>query len=252
MKINYVFEGHGDKTIVFVHGLMDSLEYWRRLSSSLNDEYRTLIYDIRGHGDSPLGDDAFNMDTLVDDLYNLFLKLGIEKASLVGLSMGGNIVLSFAIRYPDLVDKIVLMSTYSETDDNLESILLEFKQAISISYEAFFDVIIRYVIPEKVYDQNKDALEILKREKAKKANIDSIKNGIDVGLDFNVTHDLNKIDCPALILAGRDDDIISLELCNILKSNIKNSDLIIFENTKHDVLFGRNLSEVSELLRRFL
>lgn len=252
MKINYVFEGHGDKTIVFVHGLMDSLEYWRRLSSSLNDEYRTLIYDIRGHGDSPLGDDAFNIDTLVDDLYNLFLKLGIEKASLVGLSMGGNIVLSFAIRYPDLVDKIVLMSTYSETDDNLESILLEFKQAISISYEAFFDVIIRYVIPEKVYDQNKDALEILKREKAKKANIDSIKNGIDVGLDFNVTHDLNKIDCPALILAGRDDDIISLELCNILKSNIKNSDLIIFENTKHDVLFGRNLSEVSELLRRFL
>lgn len=252
MKINYVFEGHGDKTIVFVHGLMDSLEYWRRLSSSLNDKYRTLIYDIRGHGDSPLGDDAFNMDTLVDDLYNLFLKLGIEKASLVGLSMGGNIVLSFAIRYPDLVDKIVLMSTYSETDDNLESILLEFKQAISISYEAFFDVIIRYVIPEKVYDQNKDALEILKREKAKKANIDSIKNGIDVGLDFNVTQDLNKIDCPALILAGRDDDIISLELCNILKSNIKNSDLIIFENTKHDVLFGRNLSEVSELLRRFL
>lgn len=252
MKINYVFEGHGDKTIVFVHGLMDSLEYWRRLSSSLNDEYRTLIYDIRGHGDSPLGDDAFNIDTLVDDLYNLFLKLRIEKASLVGLSMGGNIVLSFAIRYPDLVDKIVLMSTYSETDDNLESILLEFKQAISISYEAFFDVIIRYVIPEKVYDQNKDALEILKREKAKKANIDSIKNGIDVGLDFNVTQDLNKIDCPALILAGRDDDIISLELCNILKSNIKNSDLIIFENTKHDVLFGRNLSEVSELLRRFL
>lgn len=251
MKINYVFEGHGDKTIVFVHGLMDSLEYWRRLSSSLNDEYRTLIYDIRGHGDSPLGDDAFNIDTLVDDLYNLFLKLGIEKASLVGLSMGGNIVLSFAIRYPDLVDKIVLMSTYSETDDNLESILLEFKQAISISYEAFFDVIIRYVIPEKVYDQNKDALEILKREKAKKANIDSIKNGIDVGLDFNVTQDLNKIDCPALILAGRDDDIISLELCNILKSNIKNSDLIIFENTKHDVLFGRNLLEVSELLGRF-
>ncbi len=251
MKINYVFEGHGDKTIVFVHGLMDSLEYWRGLSSSLNDEYRTLIYDIRGHGDSPLGDDAFNIDTLVDDLYNLFLKLGIEKASLVGLSMGGNIVLSFAIRYPDLVDKIVLMSTYSETDDNLESILLEFKQAISISYEAFFDVIIRYVIPEKVYDQNKDALEILKREKAKKANIDSIKNGIDVGLDFNVTQDLNKIDCPALILAGRDDDIISLELCNILKSNIKNSDLIIFENTKHDVLFGRNLLEVSELLGRF-
>ena len=250
--MNYVFEGHGDKTVVFVHGLSDSLEYWRGLSSTLNDEYQTLIYDIRGHGNSPLGDEAFDMDMLVDDLYNLFLKLDIEKASLVGLSMGGNIVLSFAVRYPSLVDKIVLMSTYSEIDDNLKSKLLEFRQAIGISYEAFFDVIVRYVIPQKAYDENRDALEILKRENAKNANVEGIKNGIDVGLDFYITPQLNRINCPALILAGRDDDIISLELCDILNSNIKNSELIIFENIKHDVLFGRNLSKVSELLRQFL
>ena len=45
MKVNYVFEGNGDKTIVFIHGLSDDLEYWRKLSSRLNVEYKILLYD---------------------------------------------------------------------------------------------------------------------------------------------------------------------------------------------------------------
>lgn len=252
MKVNYVFEGTGDKTIVFVHGLSDSLDYWRVLSSRLNNEYKTLLYDIRGHGQSPLGDEPFDIDMLADDLYDLLLKLNIKKASFVGLSLGGNIVLSFAIRYPDLVDKIILMSTFSENDDNLKGKFLEFRNAIDISYEEFYDVIIRYVIPENLYRENREALEIIKMENAEKSNIEGIKNGIDAGINFNVTDDLSKIKCPALILVGRDDDIITLELSEIMNSNIEDSRLIIFDDTKHNLLIGDNIPEILELVRQFL
>ena len=252
MEMNYVFEGNGDKIIVFVHGLGESLDYWRVLSSKLNKGYKILLYDIRGHGNSPLGDEAFSIDMLVDDLHNLILKLNIKKTSLVGFSLGGNVILSFAIKYPDFVDKLIVMSSFSENDENLRSKFLEFRDAIGISYEAFFDVIIRYVIPDDVYMQNREVLEFVKKENARKANTNAIKYGIDAGIDFDVTNQLNSIRCPVMILAGRDDDIISLKLSEILNDNIKNSQLMIFDDTKHNLLIGKNISEILELMRKFL
>ena len=252
MKVNYIFEGSGDKTIVFIHGLSDSLEYWMGLSSKLKDEYRILLYDIRGHGKSGLGNNEFTMDLLAEDLHDLFLKLNIQKASLIGLSLGGNIALTFALKYPNLVDKIILMSSFSENDDNLTSKFNEFKKAINISYEAFFDAIVKYVIPLDVFEKNKEILDIAKNEKSKSANIKAIENGIDVGVNFNVTDQLAEIENETLILAGRDDDIISLELFKILNDNIKDSKLIIFDNTKHDLLIGRNITEILELIRKLI
>ena len=251
-KVNYIFEGSGDKTIVFIHGLSDSLDYWRRLSLILNDEYNVLLYDLRGHGESEMGNEKFSMDILSDDLYNLFLKLNIQKASLIGLSLGGNIALTFTLKHPELVEKLVLMSTFSEIDENLESKFKEFKDAINISYETFFDAIVKYVIPQDVYDENKEVLEIAKHMKAETANIKAIENAIDIGAEFNVTGQLSKIARETLILYGRDDDIVSLNLANILKENIGDSKLIIFDNTKHDLLIGDNIFEIAKLIRQLI
>lgn len=251
-KVNYIFEGSGDKTIVFIHGLSDSLDYWRRLSLMLNDEYNVLLYDLRGHGESEIGNEKFSMDILSDDLYNLFLKLNIQKASLIGLSLGGNIALTFTLKHPELVEKLVLMSTFSEIDENLESKFKEFKDAINISYETFFDAIVKYVIPQDVYDENKEVLEIAKHMKAETANIKAIENAIDIGAEFNVTGQLSKIASETLILYGRDDDIVSLNLANILKENIGDSKLIIFDNTKHDLLIGDNIFEIEKLIRQLI
>lgn len=251
-KVNYIFEGSGDKTIVFIHGLSDSLDYWRRLSLMLNDEYNVLLYDLRGHGESEMGNEKFSMDLLSDDLYNLFLKLNIQKASLIGLSLGGNIALTFTLKHPELVEKLVLMSTFSEIDENLESKFKEFKDAINISYETFFDAIVKYVIPQDVYDENKEVLEIAKHMKAETANIKAIENAIDIGAEFNVTGQLSKIASETLILYGRDDDIVSLNLANILKENIGDSKLIIFDNTKHDLLIGDNIFEIEKLIRQLI
>ena len=252
LDVNYIFEGSGDKTIVFIHGLSDSLEYWRRLSIMLRDDYNVLSYDLRGHGESEYGDEKFTMDLLAQDLYDLFLKLNIEKASLIALSLGGNIALTFALKYPELVDKLVLMSTFSENDDNFTSKCKEFKKAINISYEAFFDTIIRYVIPQEIYDENREVLEVVKNMKAETANIKAIENGIDIGMEFNVTDQLSKIENETLILKGRDDDIISLNLAQILNDNINDSKLIIFDDTKHDLLIESNISEILKLLRQFV
>lgn len=250
MKCNYIFEGDGEKTIVFIHGLSDSLEYWARISSQLSEEYKILRYDLRGHGKTEFS--GFTMDDLADDLYELMQSLNIEKASLIGLSLGGNVALKFAVKYPNLAENLVIMSSFSEVDDNLKSKFIEFRNAIDIGFMEFFDVIIKYVLPQDIIDKNYDALQANKEVLAESANLDGIKNGIEIGMEFNVTDELNKINVPALILAGRDDEISTNELQYILNDNIKDSQLVFFEDTKHDLLIGRNISEIKSLIRQLI
>lgn len=250
MEMNYTVEGSGDKTIVFIHGLSDSLEYWRVLSSRLQDDYRIVLYDIRGHGKSPYK--PFTIGLLVDDLYNLLLKLNIEKTSLIGFSMGGNVALSFAIKYPHIADRLVIMSSFSECDENLKSKFIELKTAITHSFEDFYDAIIHYVIMDDVFNKNRDVLEIVKRESAKNANLEAIANGIDMGMDLNITDQLCEIDNPTLILSGREDDLISQDLTDIIKDNIKNSNAVVFDNIKHNLLVGKTVSEILKLIRQFI
>lgn len=252
MNINYILEGHADRTIVFIHGLSDSLEYWQKLSCSLTDEYQILAYDIRGHGKTDLGSEDFSTDLLADDLHRLLLGLNIERASLIGFSLGGNIALSFAIKYPQMVDKLIIMSSFSQNDDNLKSKFLEFENAVNISFEAFYDTIIKYVLPQDIIDRNREFLESVKCQSAKTANLDGIKKGIDIGIGFDITDKLTAINAPTMIMHGRDDDIVSLDLANVLSDNIKDSQLIIFDDTKHNLLIGRNVDEILKLIRRFL
>ena len=250
MEINYLLEGSGENTIVFIHGLSDNLYYWQKLSFELSKDYKVLSYDLRGHGSSPYT--PFTMDELADDLHDLLLSLDIAKASIVGLSLGGNVALSFAMKYPQIVEKLVIMSSFSQVDDNLRLKLEEFKTAIGNSYEDFYDVIIKYVLPEDILNENREALELYKKEAAKSANIKAIENGIDIGVDFYVTDKLKCLNHPALILAGRDDEITHIDLSWILNENIENSQLIIFENTKHNLLIKRNMAEIIKILREFL
>ena len=250
MEMNYLLEGSGDKTIVFIHGLSDNLCFWQKLSQHLKDEYQILLYDIRGHGKSPYV--PFTMDSLACDLHDLLLKLNIEKCSLIGLSMGGNIALSFALKYPDMAEKLIIMSSFSRADDNLKSKFDEMENAIRNSYEEFYDMMIKYVLPKDVFEKNKELLELYKNESAKSANIEAIENGIDIGRDFSITDRLKCISNPALILAGRDNELTVPALSKILNDNIENSQLVVFDNTKHNLLIGRNISEILKLIRKFI
>lgn len=211
-----------------------------------------MRYDIRGHGQSGIECEGFTIDLLVDDLHSLLLELNLSRVSLIGFSMGGNIALSFTLKYPEMVDRLIVMSSFSENDENLKSKFIEFRNALSISFEEFYDVIIRYVLPEDVIEKNREALECAKIQSAKTANIEGIRMGIDMGFDFSITDELSLITAPTLILQGRDDDIISMHLANVLNENIADSRLIVFDDTKHNLLIGRNFDEILKLIRMFV
>lgn len=251
ITINYELEGEG-KTIVFVHGLSDSLAYWKVLSENLKNDYQTLIYDLRGHGESSDDDRNTTIDLYQEDLYQLLKSLNIENGVFVGLSLGGNVILDLAVNHPEMVNGLVVMSSFPEQDEKLKNIFDDFDNAIDEGFVEFFDTILPYTLPDDILEEHKELLENVKVEAAKTANIEGIKKGINAGYGFNLTDKLNEINAPTLVIAGEEDNLTTLDIQRKISDNIQDSELIVLEKTKHNILIGRNIEKVLNIINDFM
>jgi len=99
--------------VVFLHGYAGTTQMWKPQVPVLSKNYRFIIYDARGHGQSlsPPSPDQYSADIVVEDLYQLLGALDIPKAVLGGLSMGGYQCLRFYLRHPEMVTALILMNT---------------------------------------------------------------------------------------------------------------------------------------------
>ena len=248
--MNYLFEGKG-KTLVFIHGLSDNLLYWEFLASNLKHDYQILRVDLRGHGESELGNEEITIDTYVNDLNNLLDELGISNVNLIGFSLGSAVALDFANRYPQKVDSLVLMSGFHKMDDDLKSALNLFKNSLNVGFEEFYDKILPMVLCPKVIEDNKDELDLLREIASQNANVEAYIKAVDVCLNFNAEKYLSKINAPTLILAGKYDGISTLQMQKDLHERIKNSKLIVFDDAKHNLLVGKNNEKILTILTEF-
>ena len=246
--MNYKLEGIGE-TLVFIHGLSDNLLYWEFLASNLKDDYQVLRVDLRGHGESELGNDEISIDTYVDDIYNILDELGIGQINLIGFSLGSVIALDFTVKYPQIVSSLVLMSSFYKVDEHLKNIFNQFENALESSFEDFYDLILPMVLCPDVIGDNKQELEALKVITSQSANVQAYIKAIGAGLNFDIEDNLSDINVSTLILAGKYDDITLLESQKELQSKIKNSELIVFDDVKHNLLIGENNEKILNILK---
>jgi len=102
--------------VVLLHGFPLGLELWEPQIAALEGRYRVVAYDARGHGKSGPGEGPFAFEDYVDDLLGVLDTLIIERAVVVGLSMGGYVALRFAEREAKRVRALVLADTKSDAD----------------------------------------------------------------------------------------------------------------------------------------
>jgi 3-oxoadipate enol-lactonase len=96
---------------VLSNSLGSTHRMWDAQLADLEQRFRVVRYDTRGHGDSPVPLGPYLIDDLADDLVALLDRLGVERAHLVGLSLGGMTAMKVAARNPDRVDRLVLLCT---------------------------------------------------------------------------------------------------------------------------------------------
>jgi len=118
-KINGIdayYEIHGKEGapwLTLSHSLACSVRMWDEQIASFKDRYRILAYDSRGHGQTEAPSGAYTLEQLADDLKGLLDHLKIAKTHYCGLSMGGMIGQTFALKYPGILQTLVLADTSS-------------------------------------------------------------------------------------------------------------------------------------------
>ncbi len=107
MKLYYQTIGEG-QPLVILHGLFGSSDNWRGIAKQLATKAKVITVDLRNHGLSPhSSEQTFNL--MAQDLAELFDRLKLDKVNLIGHSIGGKVAMSFSHRYPQWLDKLVVV-----------------------------------------------------------------------------------------------------------------------------------------------
>ncbi|MDQ3004134.1 MAG: alpha/beta hydrolase [Chloroflexota bacterium] len=110
IELAYARRGKGTP-LVLLHGFPLDHHLWDDVSSLLEDKFELILPDLRGFGESTIGDAPFGMDDYASDIAGLLDQLGIQKAAVAGHSMGGYVALAFAKLYPERVSGLALISS---------------------------------------------------------------------------------------------------------------------------------------------
>ena len=107
IKLHFIEQGQG-QPLILLHGNGESCDYFEHQIAYFSKQYHVIALDTRGHGQSPRGEKPFTIKQFAEDLLDFMDEKSIERAIILGFSDGGNIALTFALKYPERIEKLIL------------------------------------------------------------------------------------------------------------------------------------------------
>jgi len=234
--IEYSLEGPGSAMpVLFIHGFPFSRGMWKFQADSLKKDYRVITYDVRGHGESGVGDGQYSVELFVDDLIALLDHLRVKSVVAVGLSMGGYIILRAIERHPERFRAIVLCDTRSEADGN-EGKVKRARQAIDLENtgpSGFADNFVRAVFHEKTLTENPRVVKEIRDTIAKTSPASIRGTLLALAARTDTSASLFQIAVPALILVGRHDALTPPSASHAMKEKIPGSEIHVIPDAGH-------------------
>ena len=219
--IAYHEAGTGEETVVLIHGLGSNLALWRETIPALSENFRVLALDLPGYGLSGKDEVPGTMDFFSDTVVQFMNTHGVDRAHVVGLSMGGHVALTVALDHPERLDRLVLVSPAGiETFTDQQGVALKSvytPQAILAAPEAALQQNIAMNFAS--YDPERFGW-LLEQRLALTALPDAAAyataNARSVAgmLDAPVAHRLDDIAAPTLVLYGTEDALIPNAMLN--------------------------------------
>ena len=243
--------------VVFIHGFPFNHTMWDPQMKALPNHYRAITYDIRGHGESAVGDGQYSIEFFVDDLLALLDHLVIEKTILCGLSMGGYIALRAYERFPDRIRALILCDTKSEADTNEARLK---RSAIVRSVKTagvgpFADDFAKLVFAPQSFHTHPEAVEAIKSAIRANSPIGISGAALALGIRTDTTAVLSRINVPTLVLVGEHDALTPPAVSEALQRQIPNAELHVIpsaghmSNLENPAEFNRHLIEFLNRLK---
>ncbi|PRY06036.1 pimeloyl-ACP methyl ester carboxylesterase [Pontibacter ummariensis] len=107
MKLHYKEMGHGQPLLI-LHGLFGTLDNWQTLAKRFAEHYNVFLVDLRNHGRSPHSE-QHDYDAMAADVLELVEELRIPTPAIMGHSMGGKVAMTYALRYPTRITKLIVV-----------------------------------------------------------------------------------------------------------------------------------------------
>ena len=232
VKIHYVEAGSGP-VVVLLHGLGGNTTNWAFNVPALAQKYRVIVPDQIGFGKSDKPLINYRIATYVDFLDAFLKELKIERASLVGNSMGGWVAAAYTLAHPEKVERIVLVDaagfSFAKGFDTSQLIKLN-----PSTREGMKELVSRVFYNKMIFmsDAFIDSSMQARINAGDGHTIRSITESIIRREDF-LDNRLSVIKQPALIIWGREDGLLPLADAERFKKEIPNSQLIIFDQCGH-------------------
>jgi pimeloyl-ACP methyl ester carboxylesterase len=227
IQVNYEEHGsHYGSPILLTHAYAATLQMWNPQFEAWRD-YRVIGWDMRGHGgtDSPPSQDAYTEKHTVEDMAALLRHLGIERAVIGGLSLGGYISLEFYVAHPEMVSALVLCNTgpgyrKDEARDGWNEFSIGYaKRFEERGLEGFGRGI--EIDATRHYQRSAEGLAFAGR-------------GILTQRDAKVIDAIDKIDVPVLVVWGADDQRYKAG-CEYIAAKAPNARLVTVAGAGHAV-----------------
>ncbi|MFX0155962.1 MAG: alpha/beta fold hydrolase [Candidatus Hodarchaeota archaeon] len=253
--INIYYETHGEGfPLVMILGLSYDVNWWTpEIIDAMAKNFKTIVFDNRGVGRTDKPEIDYSIKMFADDTIGLIDALNIERAYILGFSLGGFIAQEIALSYPERVEKLVLCGTHGPgtkhiiaSNEAMDFILKPPEDPIK-----YVNGLIPILFTKTYIENNTDFIELYKQRMLKVPfNLNLYRRQLQ-GSIFRTSRRLKNINIPTLILQGEKDILIPPGNAEILAKGIPKARKVILDNTAH-FIFQPDTEKVTNLICEFL
>ena len=242
--IHYEVYGEG-KPLIILNGIMMSTKSWDIFKEAFSKNNQLIMVDFLDQGQSCRMAEAYSQKDQVEVVRELYKVLGLEKASICGISYGGEVAIQFAIKYGDCVDKLILSNTAGRTSPWLRDIGNAWNAAGENENcgKQYYLTAIPVIYSPKFYEDRLDWMK--NREKVlvpyfnDKTVMATIKRLVISAEDYNEVANLEKITAKTLIISCDEDYLTPMKEQKLLNEKIANSELVIIPAVGHASMYEK-------------
>lgn len=235
-NIQIAFDDTGSGSpVILLHGFPFNRTLWTQQVTALSPNHRVITPDLRGFGASDVTASPATMADMAQDVAALMDSLGIERATIGGLSMGGYVVLAFYKLFPERVSALILADTRPQADSEEAKVTRaqQAKDALSEGIAGIANSMLpKLFTPDSVAHKPQSVQRVREMMMTTKpAGAAAALMGMAVREDH--TEALAEVNVPTLILVGREDPITPVSDSENMHKRIAVSQLVIIDNASH-------------------
>ena len=236
-NMDFISFGEGDKVLIMIPGLSDGLKTVKGMANVMAMMYKCFakshkVYVISRKNNL---EKRYSTRDMAADYKTAMEKLGIIKADVLGVSQGGMIAQYIAIDYPELVEKLVLVVTLSKQNETVERVVGSWiKMAEKDDYRSLFIDTAEKSYTEKRLRKYRPFYPLLSKI-GKPKSFERFIIQANACITHNAYDELEKINCPTLVIGGDSDKVTGTGTSEEIAGNIQNSMLIIYQGFGHSV-----------------